>query len=933
MLIEVHLHGFLGRTFGARHRLDVRSTAEAIGALDANFPGFRPALVAYRWGFHVLRGEECLDAQELCLVGDDRPLHLIPALQGGQDALQMIMGAVLIVAGAMIPGAQMLMFTGALMLAGGIYSLVSGPPQGYDGESKSRDSYGFDGPLQTVGAGNPVPVGYGELFVGGVVISAGIFVQTDGIETVASNTLPPVGGWPARTAIAGATTGGDHVPVEIADNISSTASISALIALSEGAIEGLATPDFPLRSVYLNGVPVRGPGDSYNFPRVRLWHRLGYPDQSPIEEMPDVRSEMDVGVTVTHAAPVPVTIFEAGIDKVQVTVNCTGLWRMTGKGDIVGHSVTWAVEVALNGGPSVEKVRETVSRKSSRGFMRALTVTLDAPTDGVHETRVKLVRISNDDADSKHRSEFAFYSYTRIINAKLNYPNTALALIKFDAKSFSRIPTIAFHLKMLRVRVPSNYDAATRHYDGVWDGTFKMAYTRNPAWIFYDMATDTRYGAGRHLAGVVNKWLLYQVARYCDEMVDSGFTNDAGQVVLEPRFRCDVYLQTRDEAYTVLNNLASVFRGILYWAGGELRCGQDRPGDAEWLFTPGNVVDGRFVYAGPARRSRITVALVAWNDPNDMGRRKIEPVSDPDAVKKYGWRESQVVAVGCTSLGQAHRVGRWMLSAEGDTVAFQVGLEGAAIYPGCIVRIADPKRDGRRTGGRIASVSEDLRQVMLDADVRLVSGAYRLAVILPGGGLAMIEITDPPGTYRMLTLSAPLPTQPVEWAVWSLIDGDLRPSLWRIMSITPSKAGHTADVKAVAYNPDKYDRIETFTVDPSDYSFRIPQTIDAVDSATFGSRVNAVTQAVVFAAGAKTAGTGQQSRTLTIWWAEVPFAAYYEWRWRRDEGKWSAMQISDDGEVEIPVFTEADSLYYVSVVAVSVFGPKSPAVESPGVSG
>lgn len=741
--------------------------------------------------------------------------------------------------------------------------------------------------------------------------------------------------------------GAPDEPEEAPDNIQSTSRIKVLEAVCEGEIYGF--PDWPIeRDIFLDGVPLASPDGTPNFSGISWNYVKGLQHQGAFREIEDTRSEVAVGTTVRYANPVEVAINEPGIDAVQVTLSWGRFYEQKSNGDLVGSEVKLAVYVSLNGGPYVLKVDRTqdkqfdaegnwinkgltaIEGKNVNGFYKAWKIALDAPTDGVHPTAIRVTRVSPDATSIKVQNEFAVSSYTKILSQRFSYPNTALVYLEMRARQFSHVPTRSYLLKLLKVKVPVNYDPETRAYAGAWDGTFKLAWTDNPAWCFYDACTVRRYGLGEYLdASMLDKWALYAIAQYCDAPVASGrFDGPYGNPGQEPRFTCNLYLQTRQEAYTVMSNLASIFRGILYWGTSLLRVGQDRPQEPAWIFTNANVVDAAFVYSGSSRRDRVTVALVAWNNPANQYRREIEAVSDDDLVARFGYRESQVVAVGCVSRGQAQRVGRWYLYSESEVTTFKAGLDSAALLPGDVVKIQDTLRATQRFGGRIAAVSQSLAQVTLDHPVTLDAGeSYTLIVMQATGSLESRAVASPAGTHAVLDLALALTAAPVERAVWILESASNQAGLWRLVSITEAD-GITAEISAVRHDPGKYARIEDLTADDADYGLKIPQFIAPVNAASVGYRVDSVSGDLLFSAGNQAISTGGQYRWMSTWWLDVADAAYYEVRWKRGAGAWSAIQVRADPEFAIPESVVAGENYALSMVAVSLYGMRSTEVVS-----
>jgi predicted phage tail protein len=466
----------------------------------------------------------------------------------------------------------------------------------------------------------------------------------------------------------------------------------------------------------------------------------------------------------------------------------------------------WEMRIVItSGSPYISAVNgnygtpfATITGKTTSKYQKShrIQLTGNAPWD------IKVRRITADSTSSALQNKTFWDSYTEIIDGKFRYPNSAIVGVRIDAAQFDSIPRRSYDLKLLKVKVPSNYNPQTRQYTGVFDGTFKVAWTDNPAWCFYDLLTNTRYGLGDFIPEAqVDKWTLYAIGRYCDELVPDGFGGT------EPRYTCNIYFQTREEAYTVINNMASIFRGMPYWASGAITLGYDAPSDPVYQFSNSNVVDGVFSYQGSAIKARHTVALVTWNDPEDFYRQKVEYVEDADGIARYGIVQTEVIAVGCTSRGQANRAGRWILfteQSETELVTFKTGIEGNQIRPSNVIQIADEARAGTRTGGRVSSATTSV--VTVDQNVSGIAniGTGTLSVILPSGTLESRSISFV--TTSAITVSSPFTETPAPNAIWMVQTSTLSLQTFRVTSIVEEADG--LSITALAHNPDKYAEVE-----------------------------------------------------------------------------------------------------------------------------
>lgn len=570
--------------------------------------------------------------------------------------------------------------------------------------------------------------------------------------------------------------------------------------ISEGPIQGLVDG---LKSVYLNGVPVQNASGTYNFQGVTLDTTLGTQSQGILPSANWAGSEVGVATEVIYGVPVTRHINASGQTRLRVTIEIPSLTYLNpSTGDLHGHSVRILVAVNNNGGGYVTVVDDTIKGKCVSKYQRAYMINL--PANGPWD--VKVTRVSPDDPTSNYSSNTWWVSYTEITDDKFNYPNSALAAVTVDSQYFSNIPTRGYHIKGLQVKVPTNYDPLTRGYGGTWDGTFKIAWTDNPAWCFYDMLTNDRYGLGKYItAEQVDKWTLYSIAQYCDVLVDDGFGGT------EPRFTCNLYLQSQEEAYNVIANIASIFRALVYWSNGQIIPVQDAPANPVALYSPANIVGGQFVYEGSSIKTRHTVALVTWNDPTDNYRQKVEYVPLRSAVKQFGFKETSVTAFGCTSRGQAHRLGLWMLMAEQnnrETISFRVGLDGILSPPGGIIQTNDPSRQTKRLGGRI--ISATTTAITLDFGVDILSDkTYTLSCVLPSGIVETRDVTNLPGTNIILiNLASALSDIPQAMAMWSLEQNDTQGETWRVIHIQEAEDA-SFEITALSHDANLYTSVDT----------------------------------------------------------------------------------------------------------------------------
>jgi len=583
-----------------------------------------------------------------------------------------------------------------------------------------------------------------------------------------------------------------------------------LTLVSEGVTGGLVNG---AKSIYCDDVPVQNADGSYNFEGVSFETRIGLPDQTPMSGFPAVETEVSVGSEVKQNVSITQAITNLDATAARVSIRLPSLSKTdTGSGSVNGNSVSIAIDCRTEGGTWTVVRTDTISGKCTSPYVRAYR--FDLPGTGPWYVRVR--RLSEDSNGTTSLNATYWSSFTVIEDYQLVYPDSALLGLVVDASSFgsSSIPTVRADWAGIEIQLPANYDPETRAYAGIWDGTFKRAVSDNPAWIFFDLIDNDRYGLKKYLAGFsvtfpdlysLTKWELYEIGRYCDELIDDGFGGK------EPRFTFNGMISDRDEAINVLTAMAGVFRGVVYWGAGSIMPVCDKPSEARKLVTRANVIDGAFTYQGSSLSARHTQVMVQWFDPENSFKPAIEVVEDPDAIALYGARQTEIQAIGCTSRGQAHRYGTWLLDTEQnetEVVSYRAGLDHADVVPGDVVLIADPSYAGVRFGGRLAGVSEDLRTLTLDAPVTLGEGeSYSVTVVMPDGSLADRDVTNMAGETLTLSLASALPAAPIAGALWLMTGSDVAPRPFRVLSVTEAEK-HQFDISALVYDETKYARVE-----------------------------------------------------------------------------------------------------------------------------
>ncbi|NYH13421.1 host specificity protein J [Paraburkholderia bryophila] len=695
--------------------------------------------------------------------------------------------------------------------------------------------------------------------------------------------------------------GGGYTPTEADDSARSISYAKVLDILSEGDCEGLVNG---MQSVFYNGTPLQNPDGSINFPGTTFDFRSGTQDQDYIAGFPDVENEMGVSVELRSDQPYVRAVTNLDLSAVRIRLS-TPQWQRVdaSNGSITGYRADYLIELATDGGAYQTALTSAFDFKVSNKYERSHRVNLPPARNG---WTLRVRRLTANANSASISDTMNIESVTEIIDAKLRYPNTALAGTQIDASQFQSVPTRSFRMRGRRVRVPANYDPATRTYSGPWDGTLKIAYTNNPAWIFYDLATHPRYGMGHRITGAqVNRYALYPIAQYCDELVPDGKGGT------EPRFTCNVYLQKRDDAYKVLQDLATVFRGIAYWAAGSIEAVADMPTDPVYTFTAGNVIGGKFVRQGTDRKTRYTVALVSWNDPANHFQSAVEAVEDRDGKLRYGVRQTEITAIGCTSQGMAQRVGKMALLTsrmETQEVAFSVGLDGVRALPGQIVRIADSSLAGRPISGRIAAVSG--RTITVDRDP-VVSVGDSLIVNLPTGSSEVRVVSGVAG--RKVTVSADWTVDPVTESVWAVESATLAIPTYRVVLIAEQSDDDSINfaVTVAQHEPGKFDSV--------DFNTRIdtrPVTVipPSVQPPPTGVRISTYTRV----------DQGVAITVMVIDWTAAPTTVQYEVAWRKDNGDW--VTAGRTGSVSIEVSGIYAGNYTARVVALNAMNvPSIPA--------
>ncbi|MDV4261341.1 phage tail protein [Acinetobacter baumannii] len=685
-------------------------------------------------------------------------------------------------------------------------------------------------------------------------------------------------------------------PVVAPDSAQSKTYIKILYGLGEGEIEGLANGN---QSIFLEGTPLQDANGNLTYSNVKLDFRKGTNDQDYIEGFPSVESETAVDVELKSGTPWVRAFNNIDLDAVRIRLKWGPLRQQdSSTGDVSGITIEYAIDIQTDGGAWTEVLKTKISDKTSANYERAHRIDLPKADSG---WLIRVRRITPNSTSEFVSDKMYVEAFTEVVDAKLRYPNTALLGLQYDAETFGNVAKLAVDLKGRLLLVPTNYNPQTRQYTGIWDGTFKRAYTNNPAWIYYDLCTNDRYGLGNRLTPfMIDKWSLYRLAQYCDQSVSDGL---GGQ---EPRFTCNVYIQNAEDAFSILMKLAGVFRAIAFWDGTSIICDADIPQDTYFTYTRANVVGGVFEYSGTRARDRHNVVKVAWDNPANHYKTEYEFVRDENAIAESGQvRILELDAWGCTSRGQAQRAGHWALKSEQKetrTVSFKVGLDGHIPLPGRVIEIADELFAGRANGGRVSKISADLKSITIDRDDVIAKAGDRL-VINGENGKAQTRIVQSI-SGRVITVTLPFDENSIAVQnVWVLDAQDLATMKFRVISISQEEK-HQFSITALQYNPQKFDEIDNGAFfEDAPISIINPSIQEPVKDVliTTESRVD----------------QGINITTMIVSWMQAKGAVKYLVEWRKDDGSWIRLPQTGNNSVEVPGVYSGQ--YQARVTAISAF--------------
>ncbi|BAI75205.1 host specificity protein J (plasmid) [Azospirillum sp. B510] len=847
-----------------------------------------------------------------------------PAVVGALGPTQGLGAAAFEIAGYSVSYGSIALF-GASMMLSGISQMLSPTPKANLPDTKQ--SYLFSGPANVSEQGGSVPLVYGRCWVGSTVVSSSL----DSVQIGSAQAQPaasaitttsdgnPAGGIQGAKGGGGKSGRGGSGATEDPNSLQSAATARVIDLLGEGEIVGLVDG---AKSIHFDGTPLIAPDGSVNFKGVTWEQRQGLPSQQPISGFTASETTVAVGTEVKQASPVVRTIHGDETDAARIVLRWNALTEQdTSNGNLHGSTVQLSIEGRAADGRWTVLVEDTVTGKTTSAYERSYKVGLRQLGKSPYDIRVS--RVTPDPTRASVQNSFSWSHYAEIVESKFGYDNSALVALTVKAEEFGNsIPERAYDVKGLKIKVPSNYDPEKRTYSGQWDGSFKTAWSDNPAWVLYDLLTNRRYGLGQSISeAAVDRWSLYSIGIHCDQPVKSGRTDGSGRDIMEPRFTFNGVISGRTEAYRVLQSIASTFRGLIFWSAGGVLARADMPADPIKLVTPANVIGGAFTYSGTALKARHTAALITFNDPEDGYRPTVEVVENGGMIQRYGWRPIEATAYGCTRRSQARRLGLWMLDSEQhetETVTYRCSFDHLDVMPGDVIKLADPNWALVRTGGRMVGYDPERQVVTLDDTVTLEAGqSHVLALTLPDGRLIDCPVRRPVQgdhtTDQLAIDAAPLGgAVPRPHAVWMLTATNLAPRLFRVRAVSEKSPG-VYEVTALLHEPGKYARVEEgVQIEPvatqsAANAIPSPTNLAAVESAYW---VNGLPQA-----------------RLTVSWTPSDDAriAGYRADVMTPGGQWQEWKVTRAGSFDIE--PAAEGVYTIRITALAYDNRRSGAAE------
>lgn len=690
-----------------------------------------------------------------------------------------------------------------------------------------------------------------------------------------------------------------HTPVEQPDSAQSMARCRMLLALGEGEFAG----GLDASRIFLDGTPLGNSNGSMNFENVSWEFRPGTQTQTPIPGFPAVENESSIGVSLTKVAPWTRALSNTQIDAVLVRIGIPGLQKQENNGDIVGTTVKYHIDLSVDGGAYSTVMTKTVTEKLSSLYEITHRINLPKANTG---WQIRVVRDTADSTSQMLQNKTQVQAITEVIDARLRYPHTALLYVSFNAKSFNNIPKISCKPKGRVIRIPSNYDPVARTYSGSWDGVFKWGWTNNPAWIWFDVLTEPRFGLGRRVtADMLDKWELYRIAQRCDQKVPDG----KGGSGTEPRFMFDVYIQSQADAWQVIKDIAAGFNGMTFWGNNMFNVVSDMPADTSKLqiLTRASVV-GKPVYSSGSEKTRFSSALINFSDPENHYQDRTTAVMFPDLVKQFKFKQTQLTAIGCTRESEAQRRGGWAVYSNSldRLITLQTGLDGFAYVPGTVFAFADERLSGRVYGGRVTAYDAGIKAVTTDRGTSAVAGDT-LMIRTQGGTVESRTIQAVNGTQ--LIMATPFTAPPLPNAVFVIDAGQLRLQYFRVMNLTFNDEENTFSITGAEYNASKYDAVDNNArLDTPPISL-IPTGLVNQPTNILVSSYDSVRQ-------------GQRVATLTASW-DAPLdkngkpqadIIAYRVQWKRDDNEWINVPETGLRNIEVPGIFEGDYLVRVRAI-------------------
>lgn len=703
-----------------------------------------------------------------------------------------------------------------------------------------------------------------------------------------------------------------HTPQEMEDNLISINKIKVLLAVSDGEVDA----NFSLKDLYLNDVPVIAPSGEVNYEGVKAEFRPGTQTQDYIKGFNDTAAEFTVGRELKTTTPYVISVTNKQLSAVRVKILMPRGVTTKENGDMVGVVVKWAVDMAVDGGSYQEVLSDTIDGKTLSGYDK--TKRIDLPTFN-SQVLLRVRRVTPDSNDARVVDAINIQSYAEVIDAKFRYPLTGLVYVEFNSDLFPQIPSISTKKKWKLINIPSNYNPELREYSGTWDGSFKKAWSNNPAWVLYDLITNQRYGLDQRELGIaVDKWSLYDAGQYCDQKVPDGHGG------LEPRYLCDVVIQSQVEAYNLVRDICSIFRGMSFWNGESLSIVIDRPREASYIFTNDNVVDGSFAYTFASEKSMYTTCNVTFDDEKNMYSQDIEGVFDLNASLRFGHNQTSITAIGCTRRSEANRRGRWVLKTNlrSTTVSFATGLEGMIPMIGDVVAIADNFWSSNLTlslSGRVMEVSG--LQVFTHFKVDARAGDF-IIVNKPDGNPVRRTISKVSADGKTIELNVGFGFDVQPNTVFAIDRTDIALQQYVVTGITKGDGDDefTYSITAVEYDPNKYDEIDYgVNIDDRPTSIVDPDNMQPPKNIVVSSFSRVV--------------QGMSVETMVVGWDKVQYASKYDVQWRKDNGNWMNVPRTASSEVEVEGIYAGN--YHVRVRSISSGGNTSPwsEVVSVGLTG